>query len=93
MVRNCLEVLFHLWSTAKKKVNKKQRPSVRSQFVFNFYNFLPMSRSGYFSKVSGLSIFRGLTSTGWANKMLPLFEFKKINQTFVTADCPLKDHC
>ena len=35
---------------------------MRRQFVFIFYDFLSMSRSGFFNKVSGQSIFRGATS-------------------------------
>ena len=44
-----------------KTIQKKQRPSVRRQFVFIFYNFLSMSRLKIFNKVFGQSIFRGAT--------------------------------
>ena len=44
------------------QIHKKLRPSVRKQFVFIFYKFLPMLMLGFLKKVPGQSIFREATN-------------------------------
>ena len=58
----CMFLRLNNLFVAVNYIYKKQRPTVRRQFVFIFYNFLPMSRSRFLNKVSGKSIFKGATS-------------------------------